>query len=196
MNFLGHIYFSGSDFELARANLFGDFTKGKQYLTFPEYIQEGVRLHRAIDQYIDSHPKVVQLIHLLRPELPKVAPIAIDLYFDHLLAKNWSKFHPIPLDTFLESFYTHIATRNPDYPEAYSDFLDLMQQRKWINVYPTEFGLQRLCAGVGSRLSFPNALPSAPAVFNKNQSEIEATFYEYMRDANEYFIDLNSKFLP
>jgi acyl carrier protein phosphodiesterase len=95
MNFLGHLYFSNNDFELMQANLFGDFVKGKDYTHLPLKLQEGVTLHRKIDHYIDHHPAVLDLVHLLHDDLPKVAAIAVDIYFDHLLAKNWSKFHSI-----------------------------------------------------------------------------------------------------
>src|SRR5574343_294919 len=107
MNYLGHIYFSNNDPQLAIANLFGDFVKGKKYLDYPYHVQKGVLLHRKIDHFIDHHAGVVRLIHEIRPHLPKVAPIAIDIYFDHLLAKNWQKYHPTELPAFLATLYSN-----------------------------------------------------------------------------------------
>src|SRR5690554_7679267 len=67
------------------ANLFGDFVKGKDYTYLPQIIQDGVGLHRQIDDFVDRHPLVSELRLKLYKELPKIAGIAIDLFFDHLL---------------------------------------------------------------------------------------------------------------
>lgn len=195
MNLLGHIYFSGNDLQLAVANLFGDFTKGKQYLEYPEYIQRGVLLHREIDFFIDNHPKVKELVQLIRPELPRIAPVAIDLFFDHLLAGNWKQFHPVPLDRFLDQFYEESPQYLTDFPPSFVQFMQALNHRKWISSYREKEGLERMCRGVGSRLSFENALPSAPYVFSRYRDEITRVFHEYMRDADEHFLTRNSKLI-
>lgn len=88
MNFLGHLYFSENDTELMLNNLYGDYVKGKNLDAYPLEIQRGILLHRAIDNFIDTNPGVKELFHHLYPSLPKIAGIAVDLYFDHILAKN------------------------------------------------------------------------------------------------------------
>ncbi|HLU87619.1 MAG TPA: hypothetical protein VKZ44_07670, partial [Taishania sp.] len=82
MNYLGHIFFSDKDPALMYANLFGDFVKGRNWKQYTNEIQKGIVLHRTIDSFIDTHSAVKELAHLLAPDLPKVAPIAIDIYFD------------------------------------------------------------------------------------------------------------------
>lgn len=188
MNYLGHIYFSNNDPQLAVANLFGDFIKGKKYLEYPEYIQKGVLLHRKIDDFIDHHYEVIQLIHQIRGALPKVAPIAVDIYFDHLLAKHWDQYHPVKLPDFLANFYSMIDLSNQTYPSHFKDFIELLVERNWLSYYPTEEGLYRMCQGVSKRLSFDNALKNGHTVFYDFQNEITSCFHEYMRDANEYLM--------
>ena len=107
MNLLGHLYFSDNKQELMYANLFGDFVKGKNLSAFSTVVQSGIVLHRSIDSYIDQHTEVRKLMHILYPILPKVTGIAIDLYFDHCLAKNWKTYHNIPYEEFLEEFYAY-----------------------------------------------------------------------------------------
>ena len=188
MNYLGHIYFSNNDPQLAVANLFGDFVKGKKYLEYPEYIQKGVLLHRKIDDYIDHHFKVLELIHKIRPQLPKVAPIAIDIYFDHLLARNWEQYHSTNLQDYLQDFYSNIDLRNEPYPDDFKHFVNLLIERNWISYYHTPEGLYRMCQGVSRKLSFENALTSGHTVFQHFENEITSCFHEYMRDANEYLM--------
>lgn len=188
MNYLGHIYFSNNDPQLAVANLFGDFIKGKKYLEYPEHVQKGVLLHRKIDHFIDHHFEVLHLIHRIRPDLPKVAPIAVDIYFDHLLAKNWEQYHPVPLTAFLADLYSKIDLSNELYPSHFKQFISLLIERNWINHYASEEGLYRMCQGVSSKLSFENALKQGHEVFYRFENEITSCFHEYMRDANEYLL--------
>ena len=78
MNFLGHLYFSENNSELMYANLYGDHIKGRNFEQLPELLQKGIKLHRSIDNYIDHHPKVIDLMRQLYPELPKVTGIAMN----------------------------------------------------------------------------------------------------------------------
>lgn len=188
MNYLGHIYFSNDNTSLALANLYGDFIKGNKYLEYPSHIQEGILLHRKIDHYIDNHESVRELIKQIRPQLPKVAGIAIDIYFDHLLAKNWNQFHKKSLPNFLSNFYQEINIQQEPYSLEYKQFIELLIERNWLSYYPTEEGLYRMCFGVSQKLSFDNALVQGYKVFKQFENDITSVFHEYMRDADEYFL--------
>jgi len=186
MNFLGHLYFSNNDHELMYANLFGDSVKGKKYLDYPEEIQKGILLHRKIDDFIDHHSAVIELKRELYDELPKISSVAIDLFFDHLLAQKWNEYHSTPYALFLEEFYTYEPKNWNDYPVTFRAFMEIMRERKWLNYYPFEEGLVKSCQGVSSRISFPNNLFKAPDSFGKHQKLISETFQIYMRDAAVY----------
>ena len=187
MNFLGHLFFSSNDPELMVANLFGDHFHGKHYTHFSPVIQNGIQLHREIDDFIDHHPEVKQLRLTLYSDLPKVAGIAIDLYFDHLLAEKWSNYHNLPLDAFLNRFYSFESLHLAEYPAHFQGFIDQLKTKKWMNHYGTEFGLRKSCEGVSKRLSFPNKLIDAPSVFYFNQEKITSVFELFMKDAIEHF---------
>ena len=193
MNFLGHLFFSNNDLDLMIANLYGDSVKGTKYKHYSKPIQQGIKLHRKIDSYMDHHPDVKKLRMHLYKDLPKIAGVAVDLMFDHLLAKKWDEFHHKKLDVFLEEFYNH---RSPLELEMTSDFLFLLKQMresKWMNYYPTLYGLEKSALGVSRRISFKNKLQDTPRAYLEHQRIIEETFYVYMKDAmNEltYEIDM------
>jgi acyl carrier protein phosphodiesterase len=193
MNFLGHLYFSRNDHELMYANLFGDHVKGTHLENYPESIRQGIFLHRSIDHYIDHHPAVIELLHSLYTELPKVAGIAVDLYFDHLLAVNWNKYHSEDLESYLERFYTYEPTVWQHFPEDFRTFISQMKKYRWMNYYARFEGLEKSSEGVASRISFPNKLKDAPIVFLKYRERIENSFFTYMQDAIPYFEKLNIK---
>lgn len=188
MNYLGHIYLSGNDVELMQANLYGDFIKGSHLGHLPEMIQRGIALHRSIDYFIDHHPGVRHLLTELREDLPKVAGIAVDIYFDHLLARYWDRFHPQPLTSYLNHIYAHFNPLDPDYSPEYRTFLNHLIQQNWISHYPTLDAIERMSQSISLKLSFPNRLANGKTVFIIHEKAITQTFFEYMADANEHFL--------
>lgn len=187
MNFLGHLYFSNNDVDVMQPNLFGDFVKGKDLSMYPEKIQKGILLHRKIDNYIDHHPAVLKLIHELYKPLPKVAGIAVDLFFDHLLAKNWNEFHSLTLDKFIQQFYNSIDPSIGHYTEHFQFMLMKMKEKNWLYQYQFLEGLNKASNGVSKRISFPNKLSDAVLVYQEYEKSIEGSFYVYMEDARNYF---------
>ncbi|MFN6014756.1 MAG: ACP phosphodiesterase [Flavobacteriales bacterium] len=191
MNFLGHLYFSNNDHELMYANLFGDHIKGSQLDKFPSSVKKGILLHRKIDYFIDHHPAVIGLLHMLYHELPKVAGIAVDLYFDHLLAVNWNKYHTKDLDEFLVEFYTYVPNNWNHYSKDFQILIGNMRKFRCMNYYAKFEGLEKDSEGVSSRISFDNTLKDAPAIFLKHRTEIESSFSAFMKDAIPMFEKLN-----
>ncbi|MFT7344846.1 MAG: acyl carrier protein phosphodiesterase [Lentimonas sp.] len=189
MNFLGHLYFSGDNTELMTANLYGDFVKGSDISRFSPVVQKGITLHRSIDTYIDHHPGVIQLLHKLYATLPKVAGIAVDLYFDHLLAKRWTDFHQVPLAVYLQEYYDSIDFENQDYSKEFVFVLKKIVQHNWIYQYQFSHGLYKACQGVSRRISFKNELVNGFDVFEEFESEIESCFEGYMKDAKIKFLN-------
>jgi acyl carrier protein phosphodiesterase len=193
MNLLGHLFFSDNDHQLMFANLYGDHFKGKDFTGLPDVIKKGVLLHRTIDNYIDHHPEVLTLLHDLYSELPKVSGIAVDLYFDHLLASRWHEFHSTPLNTFLNSFYRAEIENENAYSKEFLHFIEALKHHQWISHYASRSGLDKMCNGVSSRISFINALNKAPLVFDKKYKHINRVFEIYMSDAQSHFTDYLQK---
>jgi len=169
------------------ANLYGDFVKGSKLDAYENSVQIGIRLHRSIDNFIDTHSDVLKLKQVLYVDLPKVSGIAIDLYFDHLLAKNWASFHELSLTEFLNRFYTCEVPHAANYPLKFLNFIDAMRSHNWLSHYPTEYGLRKSCEGVSAKISFPNGLKEGHLVFKKHEEVITECFKKYMHDALAYF---------
>jgi len=169
------------------ANLYGDFVKGSNLEAYTESVQTGIRLHRSIDNFIDTHPDVLELKRLLYEDLPKVSGIAVDLFFDHLLAKNWSNFHELSLTDFLDRFYKYEAPLTMNFSVEFLNFIHAMRSHNWMSHYPTEYGLRKSCEGVSAKISFPNGLKEGHLVFKKHEEVITECFKKYMHDAFAYF---------
>ena len=94
MNFLAHIYLSGTNPKTMVGNFIGDFVKGRNVLEqFEADIAKGIELHRSIDEFTDHHP-VVQISKMrLRPKYRHYAAVIVDIFYDHLLSRFWSNYH-------------------------------------------------------------------------------------------------------
>lgn len=189
MNYLGHIYLSFDDHELATANLFGDFVKGKNLSHFAPTIQTGILLHREIDTFTDQHDSVKAILQLIRNDLPKVAPIAIDLIFDHLLAKHWTRFHANDFALYLANCYNEFEQHKVNYPAHFQDFIEKLIRYNWMAHYPTLDGLSKMSHGVSKKLSFDNALTRTPNVFLAHENLIEMHFENFILAAQQHFND-------
>ena len=98
MNYLAHIYLSGENDMLKIGNFIADSVKGKKYLDYPVSIQQGITLHRNIDEFTDSHPIVHQSVHRLFDKYSHYSTVIVDILYDHFLAANWQDFHETKLE--------------------------------------------------------------------------------------------------
>lgn len=106
MNYLAHIYLSGNNRALQVGNFIGDFVKGRQHENFPKGIQNGILLHRAIDDFTDHHSVFKDTVDLLRPTFNRYSGIIADMYYDYLLASNFKDYSPkTSLNCFAKNFY-------------------------------------------------------------------------------------------
>ena len=121
--------------------------------------------------------------------LPKVSGIAVDLYFDHLLAKNWSRFHGVHLSQFVEAFYTATPKHHSFESKQYKFMIAKMKEMNWLYNYRTHEGLTYACSGLSKRISFDNLLHKAPDVYLENEALITDTFHRFMAEAIPYFED-------
>ena len=92
MNFLAHARLSFSDPEVLVGNMISDFVKGRRQYDYPAGIQKGIRLHRAIDQFTDTHPVNQEAKLLFRPAYRLYAGAMVDVVYDHFLATDEEEF--------------------------------------------------------------------------------------------------------
>ena len=112
MNYLAHIFLSGSNRKVQLGNFVGDAVKGSSYKNYPPDIAKGIQLHRAIDDYTDRHPAVCEVVHRLQPEFGRYSGVLLDIYFDYLLASRFESFSGVSLrrdrkSTRLNSSHSH-----------------------------------------------------------------------------------------
>lgn len=142
MNFLAHLFLSGTDPDLIVGNLIADFLRNKDLDNYSKEVQAGIFLHRKIDSYTDNHPEVRKGTHRLQPKHHKYAPVVIDLFYDHLLVKNWSTYKEQQLIDYTTFIYGILESRMDEMPESLKKRLPNMIADNWLLRYGTIDGMK------------------------------------------------------
>ncbi len=180
MNFLGHLYLSGDDPLVTVGNFMADAVKGRDLSRFDPRIEQGIRLHRAIDSFTDAHPLQRQGRERAHPHAGRYASVVMDLYYDHLLAVNWQHFHPEPLPAFARRMYALLAQHQHLMPERAQHMLPYMTQGDWLTSYATITGIGRALAGLARRVPQGAPMVGAEMVLQENLAEYTAEFKDFL----------------
>ncbi len=149
MNYLAHLHIAEESDSNLLGNLLGDFVKGDPTEQFSENIVQGIRLHRWVDAYTDSHELMLQAKSLFPTSTRRFSPIALDMFWDHCLAKNWHHFHALSLREFVRSAEKKVKDdHSSSLPERYVIVSAKMWQGRWLESYSDfdniAFALQRM----------------------------------------------------
>ncbi|MBR9727446.1 ACP phosphodiesterase [Shewanella intestini] len=174
MNFLAHVHLADNSQTNMIANLAGDFAKGK-IEHYPQHLKQGIWLHRQIDSMTDSNDIIIDLVKAFPARSRRVAPILIDLTFDHYLAFYWEEYHHLPLAIFCQQVYAAINATE-ELPPKLADIAPQLIQQDWLSLYQTREGLAKAVNGVATRLSKPELFTYANEDIDKLYVEIEIAF--------------------
>ena len=110
LNFLAHLYLSGSNSKIMIGNFIADHIKGNQFTHLGPEIQQGIKLHQKIDTFTDTHEVTRRSKRRLHKRYGLFAGIVIDIFYDHYLAKNWNDYSEIPLKVYVNSVYNLVKS--------------------------------------------------------------------------------------
>lgn len=135
MNFLAHAWLSFHDPDLLAGNMMADFIRGKQMWAFSPSVQQGIRLHRAIDEYTDRHPETRRASSYLRAACGRYSGVFMDVIYDHFLARDPRYFSLRKLTNFSQETYQSLAGYAPVFPERFRQVFHYMQSQDWLTGY-------------------------------------------------------------
>lgn len=158
MNHLAHALLAGRDDGLRLGGVLGDFVRGRPDPQLPPGVRTGIALHRAIDSYTDRHPEVVAARALFEPPYRRYAGIALDMWFDHCLARDFTRWSSQPLAPFSRELRNLLARQQALLPPAAHRFAAYMQANDLPAAYADPQVLARALAGIGQRLQRDNPL--------------------------------------
>lgn len=179
MNYLAHLYLSFNDPEIMIGNFIADHVKGKAVEKYTGRVRKGIALHREIDTFTDQHPVTLRSKERLRPVFRKYAPVIVDLYYDHFLARDWSLYHHRPLADFAQYSYALMLNHRTLLPERTVYMLGFMESQNWLLKYATVDGLQRALTGLSKRTAFESNMEHAHEFLKQHYTDFEKEFEQF-----------------
>ena len=176
MNFLAHLYLSGSDQSMMIGNFIADSVKGKEVLLYSSDIQKCIQLHRFIDQYTDTHAIIHAAKQIIAPYFGKYNAVVLDIYMDHFLAKDWSAYSSIQLNEFASTVYQLLQKEINTLPQRVQELLPYMIRQDWLSNYANFEGIDQVFRGMSKRASFESHMEDATGILKKHYTEMQECF--------------------
>jgi len=186
MNFLAHAYLSFNRKEIIVGNIISDFVKGKAQYTYPEEIQKGIRLHRLIDNYTDTHPLIREAKEVFRADYRLYSGPIVDILLDHYLANDLNFFDDQSLKSFAEFVYKTLEQSSPHLPLRFVPILTYMQQEDWLFNYKFKEGIERSIKAMVRRSSFLHDSTTAIALMHHHNMYLKSLSGQFLKDVKKF----------
>lgn len=186
MNFLAHLYLSGKSAPIIIGNFIGDFIKGVKIEKFDPEILKGISLHRAIDEFTDSHPVVAQSKERMRSKYRHYSGVIVDIFYDHYLAKNWTEYSQQPLNEFVEDFYLLIDEYDSILPDRVKYMMPYMKRHNWLENYAHIEGIQLVLRGMSNRTKFDSKMEESTVELRQYYEEFAEEFAMFFPELKEH----------
>lgn len=180
MNFLAHLHLAHLANSSLPGNLLADFVRGNPQADYPADVVEGIHMHRRIDVLTDNLPEVREAREWFRPQTRRVAPITLDVMWDHFLSRHWSSVSPeIPLAEFVRYAHAQVATILPDSPPRFVNLNDYLWSEKWLERYRDMAFIQQVLNGMANRRPRLDALRDSWQDLDDHYARLETQFWQF-----------------
>jgi acyl carrier protein phosphodiesterase len=192
MNFLAHIYLSGDNDLIKIGNFMADGVRGNKYLNYPEEVQNGIVLHRAIDTFTDAHPVFRKSKHRLHEKYGHYSGVIIDILYDHFLAKNWKSYSNEPLEDYVARFYKSLEDNYAILNTKTKNLMPYMFENNWLVSYATITGIEMILLQMDYRTKHRVHMQEAIVELKVFYQEFEEEFTLFFKDLKQMVVDFNT----
>jgi acyl carrier protein phosphodiesterase len=184
VNFLAHLHLADGDAGDMAGGVVADFVRNPELATLPADIRRGVQLHRLIDGFTDRHPVTLRSIARVSAALGWFGGVAIDIYYDHILARDWARYSSEPLSDFARRCYAVLEDRFAQLSEDARDFVRPFIDDDRLTAYATHDGIARTFARVSEVIAerIPNRavwLPDHLPLLAARDADLAADFHTF-----------------
>ena len=186
MNYLAHLLL-GDDgsAESLIGNLAGDFVKGAVH--GEDTLARGIRKHRRIDAFTDSHPSVAAFRRVLIPDHGHYARVIADVFFDHFLANDFTRYSSETLEAFVARVHAALDPHAHELPGRLRVVYPYMRDQQWLLSYRETSGIRTALTNLSRRLSRQPHLELATHHLIDSRHELEQHFHDFFLDACREF---------
>lgn len=192
MNFIAHIQLSEHQPRLLVGNYIADLIRQKDLETLSDEILKGVRLHRFIDAFTDTHAVNKKSRSLLYARHHKYATVLLDIYYDYFLIRHWESFDKKSFDYTCRETYAILFSHMDEIPVTARANIENLLNKRWLeDAYGTIEGLDRTFYFLKKRTSRPewvNGGVETLLLYEKELEQAFLSFYPHLVTATRAFL--------
>lgn len=185
MNYLAHLFLAQNTVESRVGNLMGDFMRGVRLAELAPAVAAGVRNHRAVDRFTDTHPEVQALKKRISAKRRRFAGVIIDLAFDHYLINHWDRFSARPFNQDCQFYYTQLMQGRHLMPSAMDQTSQRIVAQDWFSSYRTLEGVGFALDRIAGRIRFKNEFHGAIAELEPLDEALNRSFLRFFPELVE-----------
>lgn len=195
MNFLFHMLLSGEDAQILVGNFMGDFVKGPLHDRFPERIGLGLTLHRKIDSFASRNDLFQCSRRRLDPHYGLYRGVLVDLFYDHFLVSEWSRWSDEPFDKYLARTRSIIEQQWTELPERLQKIVPTIFE-DLLPSYATISGIGIALERMSRRLTRTNPLSGGEDQLLQHYNGLRADFRGFMPQVQHFAADFITETAP
>jgi len=185
MNYLAHLLLSPADDDSRIGSVLADFARiGDEGLdaAFGGGVAGGIRAHRRIDDFTDTHPVVSEAAVLLAVRHRHAARIVVDILYDHFLLVHWDMFCDEPSGSFIDCCHDLLLRRgavDTRFPERFRVFCRRAVERNVLRSYATLDGIAAVLEHVSTRADCLATIAHARVDIEQHYAALENSFLRF-----------------
>ncbi len=187
MNWLAHVFLSKQDLDFKLGNLLADRIKKSELQNYSKSFAAGVKCHMEIDRFTDTHRTVRVSKGRIFGKYKHFAAVLVDIYYDHLLVRNWSRYSDISYQQFVENFYASLPERAKDLSQEAQMMLHNIVKYNVIGHYDTLDGVTLALERLTYRMKRPDLID-----ITDGASSLAEHLEGFDKDFQEFFPELQA----
>jgi acyl carrier protein phosphodiesterase len=182
LNHLAHALLATPDDDMILGSLIADFLRGAVDPAMARGVRVGIALHRSVDVYTDAHPEVAAARARFEPPYRRYAGILLDMWFDHLLARDWARYGDGSLHAFSQHVQALLVQREAEVPQRMHSFVRYLHAHDLPERYREREAMADALHGLSMRLSRANPLGDSLPLLEALAAPLEAHFAAFFPD--------------
>ncbi|MFA3777736.1 ACP phosphodiesterase [Yersinia sp. 1652 StPb PI] len=180
MNFLAHLHLATLADSSLLGNLLADFVRGNPQDEYAPEIVAGIMMHRRVDVMTDAQPLVKEARRYFSADYRRVAPITLDVLWDHFLARNWDKLVPdYTLPGFIQHAQSQIVPHLPQTPARFQHLNAYLWRERWLERYAELPFIADVLQGMANRRPKLAALAGSFQDIEQHYQPLEQLFWAF-----------------
>lgn len=182
MNWLAHLLLSEPTSDFRVGNLLPDLINVSDLALIPAVFHRGMECHRRIDAFTDAHPVVRRSVQRVARSHRRLAPILVDVFYDHFLSVRWEQYAAGPLADFVREVYASFDEQFHQLPEPVVEALRRMRTENWLESYGDPAGVRLTLERMSRRFRRRVDLVGGVVDLERHHAGFGADFDEFFPD--------------